>query len=304
MYKQAVTTFADRTDAELSRPKLPKIDLSKAQNNSLPKIGDSSKPFPATFNWRDQGKISSVKDQDKCGACWVFVATAAASSYLAIQTGSIYELSEQYVLECTMFGGCNGGYTELAFNLMISKKTPLLSTFPYTAGLRGSFQPTQGICSTGQGIQFPPNTIVNTYYNVSSEKLKELIMNGPVAAMYYGTERAFSSYSTGIYSCGMPTVGTELLDHALEVIGWDSASNFIVKNSWGTTWGAGGFGVISKDRDCGLKLIVYELYRKGDTPIAPNNNMTPNTNPATNGSSPPPDNNSSAGGRGYIIKRG
>lgn len=126
-----------------------------------------------------------------------------------------------------------------------------------------NYDRTPGICSTNQGIAFPDNSTLNTYYNITQQRMQELILNGPVAAMFHGTERAFSFYSNGVYSCGIPTVTEDLLDHALEVIGWDNQSNWIVKNSWGTSWGSYGIGVVSKDYDCGLRLIVFELRRNG-----------------------------------------
>lgn len=124
-YQLAVTPFADKTDAELVRPKLPRVDLSRAVNGMLPRIGGPLTNIPTSFSWKDKGKISAVKDQSKCGACWVFVATATVESFIAIQTGSLYDLSNQYVLECTALGDCVGGFVELAFQKMMKGNIPL-----------------------------------------------------------------------------------------------------------------------------------------------------------------------------------
>lgn len=69
--------------------------------------------IPPTFDWRDYGKVTSVKDQGGCGSCWTFSATGQYESAIAIATnGSLFDLSEEYVGECTYTsrGGCSGGH--------------------------------------------------------------------------------------------------------------------------------------------------------------------------------------------------
>ena len=83
--------------------------------------------------------------------------------------------------------------------------------------------------------------------------MQQLISKGPVAAAIYA-QGAFSNYKSGVYS-GCSTSFSESyqnLNHAVVIVGYDISGNYIIKNSWGTGWGESGFGVISKDRDCGL----------------------------------------------------
>ena len=40
--------------------------------------------IPSTFDWRDHGKVTPVKDQLNCGSCWAFAATAIYESQLLI----------------------------------------------------------------------------------------------------------------------------------------------------------------------------------------------------------------------------
>lgn len=76
---------------------------------------------------------------------------------------------------------------------------------------------------------------------------------------FYASGIGFSSYASGVYS-GCPTGLTRYdMNHAVEVVGYDDNGNYIIKNSWGTSWGNGGYAVISKNRDCGIKTGVVQF---------------------------------------------
>lgn len=59
--------------------------------------------LPTSFDWRDLGIITSIKDQGNCGACWAFVTAAHAESLLIKQGrfNASIDLSERYLLQCT-----------------------------------------------------------------------------------------------------------------------------------------------------------------------------------------------------------
>lgn len=67
-----------------------------------------------TYDFRDYGHVSGMRDQGGCGSCWAFAAVAYYESLLlrfGQYTGDI-DLAEQFPLECTDPGnqGCNGGW--------------------------------------------------------------------------------------------------------------------------------------------------------------------------------------------------
>jgi hypothetical protein len=106
--------------------------------------------------------------------------------------------------------------------------------------------------------------------------MKTMVATAPVAALFYASDNGFASYASGTYSCRSGvTVGD--LDHAVEVVGYDSSGNYIVKNSWGRSWGEDGFATINKDRDCGLRLRVYYFAGANN---GNNNNNNNNNSPA------------------------
>ena len=58
--------------------------------------------IPASVDWRANGTvINPVKNQAKCGSCWSFSSTAAIESHHAIETGTLYSLSEQQMVDCS-----------------------------------------------------------------------------------------------------------------------------------------------------------------------------------------------------------
>ena len=49
------------------------------------------------------------------------------------------------------------------------------------------------------------------------------------------------------------------------MIGYDEDGNWIIKNSWGTSWGDGGFGIVSKDYNCGINVYAdYLVFTDGN----------------------------------------
>lgn len=70
-------------------------------------------------------------------------------------------------------------------------------------------------------------------------------------------DRNFVSYRSGTYQCEFEVITPEDLNHAIVIVGWTSAGQWIIKNSWSKMWGVGGFGYVNMTRDCGMRLFVY-----------------------------------------------
>merc|ERR1712187_588738 len=75
---------------------------------------------PTDFDWRTErpGVVSPVKDQAMCGSCWIYGAIEPIESILAIRTGHLVPLPEQFLVDCTWTNntgasngniGCDGG---------------------------------------------------------------------------------------------------------------------------------------------------------------------------------------------------
>ena len=119
-----MTKFSDLTEAEFESmhmggyKKTPTLTTSSVKKAATKRIDQ----LPESVDWRDKGAITPVKDQQACGSCWAFAATAMIESYAQIQTNDLPVLSAQQVTACTPnplscggTGGCMGSIPQLAY---------------------------------------------------------------------------------------------------------------------------------------------------------------------------------------------
>lgn len=194
---------------------------------------------PAALDWRDKGKVNAVRNQGQCGSCWAFATTANAESVWAIATNNLYDLSEQYLVDCDSLNmGCNGGNPDLAFKFMINKGQCTDFSYPYTSGVTKTAGTCQSSC-TKSPVAFTSCSDVKSKDQVS---LKGALAMKPVVVAIEADTAYFQSYSSGILTSSIQC-GTNL-DHAVEIIGYGEENGikyWTVRNSWGVTWGEEGY---------------------------------------------------------------
>ena len=207
------------------------------------------------IDWRSKGAVTPVKDQGQCGSCWSFSATGALEGAHKIKTGTLKSFSEQELVDCSTANyGCNGGWQYKAFKYWQTNYAELETSYPYTAR--------DGACkySSTQHTTTKDGGYANVQgSNVSA--MKTALAQQPLSVSVDAESNGFGYYKSGIYSSS--TCGTSL-DHATLVVGWGSSNGqeyWIMKNSWGTSWGEKGYMRLAIQDGAGICGIQKEpLY--------------------------------------------
>ncbi|KAL5201020.1 hypothetical protein ABZP36_035374 [Zizania latifolia] len=259
-YKLGLNRFADMTLEEFKKKYTgavkPAIDAVKKAKIVMSKVAAGD--VPASYDWRDYGAVTRVKDQRQCGSCWDFAGTAAVESINAIMTGNLLTLSEQQVLDCSGAGNCeDGGTTPGVFEYAKETGITLESNYP-------AYEAMDDQCRLDTSTM-NPLVKIDGYAAVAgnNEKaLKQQVYLQPVT-VYIEASYDFMLYTEGVFTgddCGTR------LDHAVVVVGYGVTQGdvryWIVKNSWGEGWGENGYIRMIRDVDakegiCGIAMYPF-----------------------------------------------
>ncbi|RXG67749.1 Cathepsin L [Armadillidium vulgare] len=231
-FKMGINKFADMTPSDTSYLRGYKSEGAEALRKNSPVFKSSGiSALPASYDWRDYGYVTGVKDQGQCGSCWSFSATGSLEGQHFASTGDLVSLSEQNLVDCVQAAfGCNGGNMN--------------GVCHYKAANRGA-------TDTGSVVLAQ-----------SEDALQEAVATiGPISVAIDASRLSFQTYTGGVYyeeKCSSTN-----LDHGVLVVGYgtDGTDDYwLVKNSWGTSWGIDGYIKMARNRNNNCGIVTDASY--------------------------------------------
>ncbi|KAK7605317.1 hypothetical protein V9T40_007175, partial [Parthenolecanium corni] len=239
------------------------VRMSRNRNNNCGIASDPLIPIPAELEVEimktfalllivGAAAVKAVSFIDFVREDWDLFKTGALEGQHFRKTGRLVSLSEQNLIDCSdNYGnqGCDGGQQEQAF-LYIYHNNGIDTerSYPYEAR--------NGRCRYSK---WKSGASDKGYYTVQQDN-ERLLQNavafkGPVAVSI-DADNDFRFYDSGVmYS---ESCSSTSLDHSVLIVGYGTTSRgqdyWLVKNSWGTSWGEQGYIRMSRNRNnnCGI----------------------------------------------------
>jgi len=233
-FTMGITKFADMTREEFAKFLKDTSGTKPERDNSIPRttFDETKYTAPASKDWRDENAVTPIKDQGQCGSCWAFSTTGGIEGQYALVHNKLSSFSEQQLVDCSSAQGnqgCDGGLMDDGFDYVKAHGLCYESAYPY-----------EGEDATCRATQCTSQVSVTGYTDISAGSTSALKTasgtQGPISiavdANYW-----WQMYTGGVFN---HNCNPNSLDHGVLLVGYGS-DYWIVKNSWGTSWGESGY---------------------------------------------------------------
>ena len=237
--------------------------------NAVPSGGNDSNVAPpmggsvgnanaTTFDLRTLGVITPIRSQNNCGSCWAFGALASVETAHVLKNKvnpAAMDLSEQQVLNCSGAGTCKGGQMSKVLDYLKGTNAATEAAYAYTANDRACAAPALSPYKVQNWGWVGSNASMAT-----QQEIKNALVNYAAVSTWIWVNHSYLYYVGGVLNDNTrnPDEGG---GHFVQIIGWDDNLHaWLVKNSWGTSWGEGGFFRMRRGtNECGIEGEAYSI---------------------------------------------
>ena len=248
------------------------VDFSAINGQMLAQV--EAVTLPSIYDLRTLGKVTPVRDQGNSGCCWAFATLGSLESTLLVSQHQSMDLSENNLKNSAGFDwGPNSGGNDMMSSAYLAR---------WSGPVNASSDPYNPASTTSPSNLPVVKHVQNIYYvpaktsatNLASIKSAIMTYGAMYSTIYYSN----SFYQATTHSYYQPTGDGNSPNHAITIVGWDdsySASNFsskppgngafIVKNSWGSSWGDHGYFYVSYyDKNIGTDNAIFTAENTSD----------------------------------------
>ncbi|XP_034109367.1 procathepsin L-like [Drosophila albomicans] len=259
-YEMGVNQFTDLLPKEFESLMLSSINITEAEGLiDFRYTAPRDVVSPRSIDWRTKGAVTRVKNQGRCGSCWAFATTGTLEGQTFVKTGRLVSLSEQNLMDCSNRHpynnkGCAGGSTSRALNYIKDNGgINTESSYPYKGTMQKCRYDRRYIGATVKGRSMVEGKSEKNLAAVTA-------FHGPVAVAVDG--KGMQSYKGGVYN--NPNCSKTKLNHAIVVVGYGhdkrGGDYWLVKNSWGTTWGERGYIRMARNRNNQCGIVSFAVF--------------------------------------------